>query len=273
MNGRLAPNREAAVNCEIFLARCRAFPNPQVLIVGGGGRGSGTEALYAARDIRLVGTDVYASPDVEIIADGHRLPFADASFQGVWVQAVLEHVVAPERVVAEIARVLVDGGMVYAETPFLQPVHERAYDFTRYTRSGHRWLFRRFAAAQGPLEAPRAASALAVGVPHQMTTRKKVVLLVGAAALYYLYRRHQAHKAGSMAGQQAPQGQPVYYLSRNGQVYFRDATARVHWVTPPPQGIQVPSDEAQGYQGLQGYAGSRTGETNLSRYAARSGGM
>lgn len=139
------PNREAAANCETFLARCRAFPNARVLIVGGGGRGSGTEALYAARDICLVGTDVYASPDVEIIADGHRLPFADASFHGVWVQAVLEHVVAPERVVAEIDRVMVEGGIVYAETPFLQPVHERAYDFTRYTRSGHRWLFRRFA--------------------------------------------------------------------------------------------------------------------------------
>ncbi len=46
-----------------------------------------------------------------------------------------------------------DGGAAFAagarrpglrETPFLQPVHERAYDFTRFTRSGHRWLFRRF---------------------------------------------------------------------------------------------------------------------------------
>ena len=149
------PNRESPVNCATFLERCRAFPAPRVLIVGGGGRGSGTEALYAARDIRLVGTDVYASPDVEIIADGHRLPFADAGFHGVWIQAVLEHVVAPERVVAEIARVLVDGGIVYAETPFLQPVHERAYDFTRFTRSGHRWLFRRFTeVASGTIGGP-----------------------------------------------------------------------------------------------------------------------
>ena len=139
------PNAEAATNCALFLARCRAFDATCVLIVGGGGRGSGTTALYEARDIRLVGTDVYVSPDVELIADGHRLPFADASFHGVWIQAVLEHVVAPERVVAEIHRVLVDGGLVYAETPFLQPVHERAYDFTRFTRSGHRWLFRGFA--------------------------------------------------------------------------------------------------------------------------------
>lgn len=35
-------------------------------------------------------------------------------------------------------------GLVYADTPFMQQVHEGAYDFTRFTVSGHRWLFRRF---------------------------------------------------------------------------------------------------------------------------------
>jgi hypothetical protein len=33
---------------------------------------------------------------------------------------------------------------VYAETPFMQQVHEGAYDFTRFTERGHRWLFRAF---------------------------------------------------------------------------------------------------------------------------------
>ena len=50
----------------------------------------------------------------------------------------------PAAVVAEIHRVLRLSGLVYAETPFMQQVHERAYDFTRFTQSGHRWLFRRF---------------------------------------------------------------------------------------------------------------------------------
>ena len=34
--------------------------------------------------------------------------------------------------------------MVYADTPFMQQVHEGAYDFTRFTDSGHRYLFRDF---------------------------------------------------------------------------------------------------------------------------------
>ncbi len=45
----------------------------------------------------------------------------------------------------EIHRVLKDDGIVYADTPFMQQVHEGAYDFTRFTLSGHRWLFKNFA--------------------------------------------------------------------------------------------------------------------------------
>jgi hypothetical protein len=58
-------------------------------------------------------------------------------------------------VVAEIERVLKPNGVVYAETPFMQQVHEGAYDFTRFTELGHRWLWRRFTTiARGPLGGP-----------------------------------------------------------------------------------------------------------------------
>lgn len=117
---------------------------PTVLVIGGGAIGVGTDALYADPDIRIIGTDVYASPNTRVVADGHFLPFCDETFDGVWVQAVLEHVLDPPAVVAEIHRVLKPGGLVYADTPFIQQVHEQAYDFTRFTLSGHRWLFRRF---------------------------------------------------------------------------------------------------------------------------------
>ena len=50
----------------------------------------------------------------------------------------------PTVVAKEIHRVLRTGGIVYADTPFLFPVHEGPYDFTRFTDSGHRSLFRSF---------------------------------------------------------------------------------------------------------------------------------
>lgn len=117
---------------------------PRVLVVGGGSVGKGVEALYSDPAIKLLSCDIYASPHVDVIADAHKLPFADGVFDGVVIQAVLEHVVEPHTVVAEIARVLRADGLVYAETPFMQPVHEGAYDFTRFTESGHRYLFKQF---------------------------------------------------------------------------------------------------------------------------------
>jgi SAM-dependent methyltransferase len=119
-------------------------PAPTLLVIGGGAIGAGTDQLYAAPNVRVIGTDVYASPNTQVVADGHFLPFRDGVFDGVWIQAVLEHVLDPAALVAEIHRVLKPAGLVYADTPFMQQVHEQAYDFTRFTLSGHRWLFRRF---------------------------------------------------------------------------------------------------------------------------------
>ena len=117
---------------------------PRILVVGGGAIGSGAEQLYGDGTIDVIGFDVYASAFTQVIADGHRIPFASGTFDGVWIQAVLEHVLDPGVVVGEIHRVLKQDGLVYADTPFMQQVHEGAYDFTRFTLSGHRWLFRQF---------------------------------------------------------------------------------------------------------------------------------
>src|SRR4051794_30645233 len=118
--------------------------NPRILVIGGGTVGDGLEGLYADPAVDLISFDVYASPVTQFVGDGHAIPLADGSVDGVIVQAVLEHVLEPTVVADEIHRVLRIGGIVYADTPFLQQVHEGAYDFTRFTDSGHRFLFRRF---------------------------------------------------------------------------------------------------------------------------------
>ena len=125
-------------------ASATAKPRVRILVVGGATVGSGLESLYADAEIDLVAFDVYSSPFVQFVGDGHAIPLADASVDGVIVQAVLEHVTDPWMVAEEIHRVLRSGGIVYADTPFMQQVHEGPYDFTRFTDSGHRYLFRRF---------------------------------------------------------------------------------------------------------------------------------
>jgi SAM-dependent methyltransferase len=138
-------NPVATKNCELFLHLVKARNDrPRILVVGGGAVGLGADKLYADPDIELIGTDVYASHSTSLLCDAHKLPFENGSFDGAWIQAVLEHVLEPHVVVAELHRVLKVDGLVYAETPFMQQVHEGAYDFTRFTQAGHRWLFRRF---------------------------------------------------------------------------------------------------------------------------------
>ncbi len=126
---------------------------PKVLIVGGKNEGEGFDVLLShAPPITLVETDVVFGPRTMLICDSHDLPFEDSFFDGVIVQAVLEHVVDPYRCVEEIFRVLQPAGLVYAETPFIQQVHEGRFDFTRFTHLGHRRLFRRFEeVASGPV--------------------------------------------------------------------------------------------------------------------------
>jgi SAM-dependent methyltransferase len=138
-------NNVAKEKVSQFIRKAKELsPRPRILVIGGGAIGSGTKELYTDPTLKVVGTDVYASPLTVLLADGHQLPFRDEVFDGVWIQAVLEHVLEPQKVVEEIHRVLRAGGIIYADTPFMQQVHEQAYDFTRFTLSGHRWLFRRF---------------------------------------------------------------------------------------------------------------------------------
>ena len=122
-------------------------PDSKILIIGGG-----TSQVFCtdfwntliSRNCRICSTDIYLSPTVDVIADAHYLPFPASSFDLVIIHAVLEHVAYPDRVVGEIHRVLSPHGLVLVDVPFLQPFHEEPFDFSRFTISGLRLLFRRF---------------------------------------------------------------------------------------------------------------------------------
>mgnify|MGYP001241368392 CR=1 FL=1 len=119
----------------------------KILIIGGGIIGNGSIDFYEKfkkEEIKLQAIDIYDSENITAIADAHYLPFSDESFDLVIIQAVLEHVLNPKKVVKEIFRVTNNNGIIYAETPFMQSVHEGPFDFSRFTHSGHRYLFKDF---------------------------------------------------------------------------------------------------------------------------------
>jgi uncharacterized protein YbaR (Trm112 family)/SAM-dependent methyltransferase len=97
--------------------------------------GSGSRRLAD----HVLTVDVCAFPGVDLVGDGHRLPFRSDSLAGIVCTGVLEHVDFPERVVTEMARVLRPGGRLYVATPFLQGFHPGSgteQDFQRYTHVG-----------------------------------------------------------------------------------------------------------------------------------------
>lgn len=93
-----------------------------------------------------------------------------------------------------------------------------------------------------PMSAPARTTDYSQNQPRQgLSTKQKVLLVAGAAALYYLYKKHQNAQGEGSEGK--------YYRSKNGQIYYRDQKGGVHWVTAPSQPIQVPADEYERYTG------------------------
>lgn len=90
---------------------------------------------------RILNYEIVDYTSTDVIGVGEKLPFADASFDGVISVAVLEHVQDPFRCAAELQRVLKPGGTLFAAVPFLQPRHGYPHHYYNMTSDGLRRLF------------------------------------------------------------------------------------------------------------------------------------
>lgn len=150
--------------------------NSKVLVVGGGVCSIGVSDLRTLANVTSF--DIFNSSHVDFVADAHNIPVTDNQFDLVVIQAVLEHVIDPDRCVNEIYRVLKANGRVYSEIPFLQAVHEEAHDYTRYTCSGHRLLFHDFnAISYGVLTGPMESLIWAIAYASKALCNNKLLTL------------------------------------------------------------------------------------------------
>jgi SAM-dependent methyltransferase len=221
----LSRNPSAEPNYRKFAAQLLAANSrPVVLVVGGCVTGRGAEEFLSHPGIEFVETDVSFGPRTRLICDAHDLPFPAQSFDGVVAQAVLEHVADPARCVQQMHRVLRPGGLVYAETAFMQQVHGGGYDFTRFTPLGHRRLFREFdeldsGAACGP------GMALAWAWQHFLLSfARNRAAAAGLAAFARLsgfwlkyFDAFLLHRPGALDGASA-----VYFMGRRSEQRIED---------------------------------------------------
>jgi SAM-dependent methyltransferase len=91
--------------------------------------GSGTRS----RAEHIINLEIEAIPNVDVVADGHYLPFKNAVFDAVIIEAVLEHVKDPKRIISEVRRILRPFGYICVAVPFMQGYHASPTDYQRYT--------------------------------------------------------------------------------------------------------------------------------------------
>lgn len=94
-------------------------------------------AEYVAYDIDRNGSRP------EIVGIAQRLPFQDATFDGILSTQVIEHVCEPWVMIEEIGRVLRPGGILLLSAPQSWRLHEVPHDYFRYTSYGLRHLIER----------------------------------------------------------------------------------------------------------------------------------
>lgn len=109
------------------------FPTPKqsgskVLDLGCGDGQS--KSICESRGFEWVGVDVDSRSCASILADGHALPFDDASFDFVLSTKVLQFSPEPGRLLDEVRRVLRPDGTFVGSVAFLEQFHDTFYHYT-----------------------------------------------------------------------------------------------------------------------------------------------
>ena len=94
---------------------------------------------YVGIDVRGGGL-IDKTKIVDKFFDGVKIPYKSKSFDVVIATEVLEHAVFPEKLMAEMSRVLKPGGKLFITMPFVWPEHGLPFDFQRYTSFKHKKL-------------------------------------------------------------------------------------------------------------------------------------
>jgi SAM-dependent methyltransferase len=171
----------------------RHFPRETKLLdVGCGSAWLGDHFdTYTGVDVSEEAVDAARARGREVLqADvDHPLPFPDASFDGVVLKDLLEHVGDPVALVSEVRRVLRPEGRVFASSPDAQRWVWDDYTHRRpFTRKSYRLLFedQGFRVERVGYESVMPGT----GVVSGWTRRKRRPRLLAAAAWLPLVRRN-----------------------------------------------------------------------------------
>jgi len=121
-----------AHNYEYFKQAFSSLPDSATVLDFGAGPSQFSE--LTRRFASLISMDFRAFAQVNVVADLTKsLPLKSGVFDVAMASNVFEHIPDTRALLLEIRRTLKEGGFLVATIPFLMRVHQKPYDFNRYT--------------------------------------------------------------------------------------------------------------------------------------------
>lgn len=130
------------------------FLNPQfakikagenVLSIGAGGEVNEVLSQYAEKQqFSVVSFDIDKDKTPDILGDICTHSFEEGTYDTIVMCEVLEHLHSPHLGVETVYHALKQGGKLILTTPFIFPIHDRPYDYFRFTKYGLEHLLSKF---------------------------------------------------------------------------------------------------------------------------------
>jgi hypothetical protein len=129
-----------------FIARCRELPSPTVLELGSLQSIPGRSTLHrdwVPHASEFLGTDIEGGPDVDIVADLHRLAevVGIERFDVILSCSTFEHLKYPTLAAHQLMKALRVGGLLYIQTHQSFPLHGYPNDYFRFSQDALASLF------------------------------------------------------------------------------------------------------------------------------------
>ena len=129
-----------------FKERVQTMKAPRVLELGTMQSMPGRSTLhrgYVPHAGEFLGTDIAPGPDVDIVADLHRLTDVTGSeqFDVIISCSTFEHLKYPHKAAHELMKALKIGGVLFIQTHQTFPLHAYPYDYFRFSREALAGLF------------------------------------------------------------------------------------------------------------------------------------
>ena len=109
-----------------------------------GSSGELEQIVKTIKNTEIISIDIDEDRKPDIVMDATDLKFEDEKFDAIFLMEVLEHVVKPQKAIDEIYRTLKIDGIFVMSSPYIFGIHDKPYDFYRYTKYGLTYLLKNF---------------------------------------------------------------------------------------------------------------------------------